>query len=180
LIKYDKIYGGEVMDFQIIDEEIRKNISDYVKARKHLIDMGNKYPDLFSGNDNMIGRIGEFFGLLYLKSIGQRPLKVPSKSNPGYDFIDEVTNVKTQVKVISCENKNGTSVRLVEPWDQFILFTLNDDYMIDKLGFINKIQFNRALEEEINRCANPIVNRSMNEPKGLVGKYGKVLVKPIL
>jgi hypothetical protein len=50
--------------------------------------------------------------------------------------------------------------------------------MIDKLGFINNTQFNRALKEENNRCSNPTVNKTMLGKKGLVGKYGKVLEKP--
>lgn len=46
--------------------------------------------------------------------------------------------MKTQVKVITCENKYGRNVRLVEPWDQFLLILLNDDYEIAKLGLIRK------------------------------------------
>lgn len=47
-----------------------------------------------------------------------------------------------------------------------------------KLGFINKTQFNRALEEETNRCSNPTVNKTMLGAKGLVGKYGSVYENP--
>jgi hypothetical protein len=162
----------------IVEEEIKLCIDNYIVARKQLLDIGSKYPTLIGGNDNIIGRIGELYGLLFLKSIGQKPSKVYISSNTGYDFVDDFTKLKTQVKVITSENKAGKSVMLVEPWDQFLLILLSDDYNIGKLGLISKKGLEKAINENPTWSVSPIVKKSMLGPKELIGKYGEVIIKP--
>ncbi len=81
------------------DLEIWEGIHNYLKARKNLLTLAEKYPDRFGGNDNIIGRIGEFIALRFLESLGQHPQKVSSASNPEYDLFEK--NIQTQVKVIT-------------------------------------------------------------------------------
>lgn len=74
-----------------------------MQARSKLRALGERYPDRIGGNDNIIGRIGEFIALQFLKSLGRHPAKIECSSNPGYDLIDG--EIKTQVKAITHENK---------------------------------------------------------------------------
>lgn len=113
-------------------------------------------------------------GILYLRSIGQCPKKVFNLCNQGFDLIDCNTEIKTQVKVITSENKNGKSVRLGEPWDQFLLFLLNEDYNVEKIGYINKECFNKAINENPTWSNKPVVKITMLRAGGLIGRYGKV------
>ena len=127
--------------------EIDKAIKTYIDSRKDLIQVGEKYPEYIGGNDNMIGRIGEYYALKILIGEGQNPQKIKESNNKGYDFIDQKTNKNTQVKVITGENKNGKTVRLKKPWDQFILIQLNELYQPVRIGIINEKQFKKAQKE---------------------------------
>jgi hypothetical protein len=49
----------------MLDKEIQTAILDYLNSRKKILDIGNKYPDLIGGNDNIIGRIGEYIDIRF-------------------------------------------------------------------------------------------------------------------
>ncbi|QAB15116.1 hypothetical protein [Hydrogenovibrio thermophilus] len=154
------------------DSEIADTIEAYLQARKQLIKMGEKYPERISGNDNMIGRIGEFIALRFLESLGQRPKKVTGKSNPGYDLEDGT--ILTQVKVITDENVKGRNVRLKKPWNQLILIELGEHYKPIRIGQLTEREHNKALEENATWSNQPTVKLTMLSDKGMIGKYGKV------
>jgi hypothetical protein len=154
------------------DNEIKIAVAKYLLARTEAIKLGSLYPQRFGGNDNIIGRIGEFLALRFLESIGQQPLKVEGSSNPGYDLIEG--SVKTQVKVITHENQKGRSVRLKEPWNQLVLIELGGDYTPIRIGVLTKAQHEIALEENKKWSSKPIVKITMLGSKGLIGKYGRV------
>ena len=157
------------------DLEIKRAIDIYLKARNEILRLGDKHPDRIGGNDNIIGRIGEFFALQFLEGLGQHPRKVSGASNPGYDLIDG--KILTQVKVITAENKNGRSVRLNKPWNQFILIELDKSYKPVNIGILSECQHQQALRANSNWSENPYVKITMLGPKGLIGKYGKVYSK---
>lgn len=157
------------------DSDIQKAIEKYLQARKLILELGETYPDRIGGNDNIIGRIGEFIALRFLEAEGQRPTKVDGGSNRGYDLIEGTT--KTQVKVITTENQNGRTVRLKKPWNQFVLIELGEHYKPVRIGLISESQHEVALSENPKWSRNPFVKLTMMGDKGLIGKYGKVIFK---
>src|SRR5687768_5356675 len=118
------------------DAAIQVAIDKYLQARHELLVLGRTHPTRIGGNDNIIGRIGEFIALRFLESIGQRPVKVLSSSNPGFDLIEG--GVQTQVKVMTEENQRGRNVRLTEPWSQLVLVELGTHYKPTRIGFLTK------------------------------------------
>lgn len=154
------------------DIEIQKSIDKYLHARHELIELARKHPERLGGNDNMIGRIGEFIALRFLERLGQEPVKVNGVSNPGYDFVDD--KIKTQVKVITEENQKGRSVRLVEPWDQLVIIELGEGYRPVRVGLLTKEQHRRACKENPGWSSRPYVKHTMLGGKGLIRRYGRV------
>ena len=157
------------MEKKIAEKKIKKAILQYIKARKRVIALGNIYSAI-NGNDSIVGRIGEYYAIKFLESINQQPEKILNSSNKGFDLQDG--EILTQVKVITHENKKGRSMRLKEPWNQFLLIELNEDYLPKTIGLINKQQLELAVKEK-GWSQNPIVKRSMLGNKGLFGKYGQ-------
>ena len=162
------LYGYQPMS----DLEIQTALHEYLRARATLLELGRKYPHRFSGNDNIIGRFGEFVALQFLERLGQRPEKVVSSSNPGFDLIEG--SLRTQVKVITAENQRGRTVRLKEPWDQLLLIQLCPDYRPLRIGLLTKTQFAKASKARHLASATPFVTLGMLGPKGLISKYGRV------
>lgn len=156
----------------MIDNQIHKTIDKYIKARKNILAIGVKYPERIGGNDNIIGRIGEFYALQFLESLGQKPKMVSSSSNPGYDLVQG--KLQTQVKVITPENKNGRNVRLKKPWTQFLLIELGNNYKPKRIGLITEEQHQIALNENKTWSLTPYTKLTMLGEKGLIGRYGKV------
>lgn len=154
------------------NEEIKTAINDYLSARSKIITIGKKYPEEIGGNDNIIGRIGEYIALQFLRSLGQNPIKAFSKSNQGFDFED--SNIFTQVKVITSENESGRNVRLKKPWNQFVLIELGKEYIPQRIGLLTENQHQKALDENPNWSNIPIVKLTMLSKNGLIGKYGVV------
>ena len=154
------------------DSEIKLGIESYLQARKAILELGEKYPQRIGGNDNIIGRIGEFIALRFLEGLGQKPLKILQSSNPGYDLLEG--DNQTQVKVITSENKNGKNVRLEKPWTQFLLIELSEHYKPNRIGLLTEAEHKTALDKNPGWSETPIVKLTMLGPKGLIGKYGTV------
>ena len=158
-----------------IDAEIQGAIDVYLKARAALRAMGQKYPERLGGNDNLIGRIGEFIALRYFEEQGRSPKKAGgghSSTNPGFDL--EEGDARIQVKVITHENKRGSSTRLKAPWTEFLLIELGSDYRQSRIGHLREQDHVRARAKNARMSKFPVVRRSMLETKGLIGRYGKV------
>ena len=156
------------------DLEIKVAIDDYLRARHEILEMGRKYPNRIGGNDNIVGRIGEFIALRFLESQGQHPKKAEGSSNPGYDLFEGA--IKTQVKVMTEENQRGRNMRLVEPWNQLLLIELGSGYEPKRIGLLTKTQHYLSLRENKTWSKKPYVKRTMLGPKGLIGKYGRVFM----
>ena len=154
------------------DQEIQEAIEHYLRARARLLELGERYPDRFGGNDNVIGRIGEFVALRFLEREGYSPRKAPGKSNPGYDLVEGER--KIQVKAISPENQKGRSVRLTNPWDLFVLIELGDGYRPVRIGMLTREEHNQARNADTRLSVTPVVRLSMLSATGLIGKHGRV------
>lgn len=152
--------------------KIQTAIERYLLARRDLLQLGREHPGRIGGNDNIIGRIGEFIALRFLEGLGQCPSKVSGSSNRGYDLIDG--RRKTQVKVITEENQNGRTMRLTEPWNQLVLIELGERYRPIRIGILTKAQHQRALAENPNWSSTPVVTRTKLGANGLIGRYGRV------
>jgi len=154
------------------DEDIQKAIQRYLTARRDLLALGEQYPERFGGNDNIIGRIGEFVALRYLEQQGRRPRKVEARANPGFDLVEG--DERIQVKVITRENKSGSTVPLHEDWTQFMLIEFNEEYRPVRIGQLTKDEHQQALKDGFAKSETPTVRRSMLNPRGLIGRYGEV------
>ncbi len=158
-----------------VDLLVKAAIWKYLEARKNLLEIGEEYSQRIGGNDNLIGRIGEFIALRFLESLGQNPRKMKLTTNPGYDLRDGKR--KTQVKVITAENQRGRTVPLKCGWTQLVLVELDIEYQPARIGLLTKGQHKKALKEKTSRSKNPVVSRSMLGKKGLIGDYGKVYLR---
>jgi hypothetical protein len=157
------------------DSEIQEGIEKYLHARKNILELGRSHPERIGGNDNIIGRIGEFIALRFLESLGQKPEKILHSSNPGYDLVEN--NIQTQVKVITSENEKGKTVRLKKPWNQFVLIELGEHYKPERIGVLTEAQHQTALSENEGWSQTPVTKLSMLGPKGLIGRYGTIYEK---
>lgn len=154
------------------DAEIQRAIDHYLQARQAILALGRAVPERIGGNDNIIGRIGEFIGLRFLEALGQQPSMMSGSSNPGFDL--EEDGQRTQVKAITRENRRGRSVRLTPGWTQFLLMELGKHYTPERIGVITLAQQEQALEDGFAKTATPIVSLTMLGPKGLISRYGRV------
>lgn len=165
--------GCQIWDAATVsDREIQKAVDAYLEARSRLLDLGHRYPERIGGNDNLIGRIGEFLALRFLEAQGRRPTKIEHASNPGYDLVDGDT--KIQVKVITAENKLGRNVRLRPPWDELLLIQLDENYQAVRIGSLSRERHERARIDHPKWSATPYVKLTMLGEKGLIGRYGRV------
>lgn len=154
-----------------MDTKIQAAIEKYLLARHEILELGREHPDRIGGNDNIIGRIGEFIALRFLERLGQNPIKILVSSNPGYDLVEG--DRKTQVKVITEENIRGRTVRLKEDWDQLLLVELGEHYRPTRIGLLTKGQHRRAISEN-GWSSMPVISRTMLQSNGLIGRYGRV------
>lgn len=161
-----------VLPSQEHDQKIQRAIEAYLQARGKILALGREVPGRIGGNDNVIGRIGEFIGLRFLESLGQRPSRVPGSANPGYDLVEG--SCRTQVKAITHENQRGRSVRLTPGWTQFLLMELGEHYTPDRIGLLTLEQQRQALDAGFAKTEMPVVSLTMLGAKGLIGRYGRV------
>lgn len=154
------------------DAEIQRAIDHYLQARQAILALGREVPERIGGNDNIIGRIGEFIGLRFLEALGQQPSMMSGSSNPGFDLEEGVK--RTQVKAITRENRRGRSVRLTPGWNQFLLIELGDHYTPERIGVLMLAQQEQAMEDGFAKTATPIVSLTMLGLKGLISRYGRV------
>lgn len=166
------------MSDDMSDDNIRGTIERYIKARRELLEQGEQYPQRIGGNDNIIGRIGEFIALRFLERLGQQPVKMLQKNNRGFDLKEG--SIRTQVKVITAENQRGGTVPLRGDWEQFLLIELDEDYRPVRVGLLTSDQHEQAKREDARRSATPTVARRMLNDNGLIGHYGQVWARQAL
>ena len=154
------------MDF----EKLKQASKDYLLARKKFLDIANATSEL-SGNDNIVGRIGEFIAYQFLYN--RNPRKNSNKSEKGFDIVCD-DNVKVSVKTITHENQLGRTTRIKQPWDELLLIEIDITCSVTRIGHLTSIQFDNARHLWPNLSKVPYCKSSMLNPNGLIGKYGKV------
>ncbi|MCB0724363.1 MAG: hypothetical protein KDC73_06635 [Ignavibacteriae bacterium] len=152
--------------------KLKKVCKNYLKARREFLDISNQQNELF-GNDNIVGRIGEFIAIQFLRNYSRVPIKNLNKTQKGYDLL--CNNKKISVKTITCENLTKRTTRIKDPWDELVLIELKEG-KIEKIGYIVKGRFQKAIRDEFIR-SEPYTKLSMLNPGGLIGRYGKVFTE---
>ena len=152
--------------------DVHVAIADYLAARNRFLAVAAEYPDLLAGNDNIIGRIGEYLAIAHLSGKGRASKKAVSKSQKGHDLL--VGSIQVSVKVLTSENKKGRGLRLTDPWDELLVLDFNTHSFEYRVGHLSRAQFNAALAENPGWSKNPIVKKTMLGIKGLIGRYGAV------
>ena len=150
---------------------------EYLKARRAFLDTAND-DDVLHGNDNIIGRIGEALAHSFLEQRGRQPTVVKHQSNPGYDILCE-HNIKVSVKMITSENKRGSSSKIHHEWDELIGIELDEDLKIKSLGIITRIAFEK--EQQINkRSLTPNFSRAMFNENGVFNVAGTLFSNEVI
>ena len=151
--------------------------SDYLKARDKFIFIANNNKYWLGGNDNIIGRIGEFIALQYLIDERRNPKRAENMSQKAWDFeCDENGETKISVKTITDENKKGTSSHItyteslneedIIPWNELIVIILSKELKVEKIGHIT-----REIFIERNKNKNPVANRRWFNENGLFKEF---------
>ena len=152
--------------------EVEAVIREYLAARNRFLSLAARRPDLLAGNDNIVGRIGEYLAMSFLTTRGRITKKVQSRSEKGHDLLVGTTRVS--VKLLSSENVKGRGARLTEPWDELLILELDTQSLEYRIGHLLKSQFETALAQHPDWVRNPIVKKTMLGPKGLIGRYGSI------
>jgi len=156
-----------------IADEVEDAIIGYLDARRRLLEVADRYPELLAGNDNIVGtRIGEYIAMCWLRRQGRHPSKVDSPTEEGYDLTEGKTHIS--VKMLTQENTRGRTTRLTEPWDELLVIDLDTKVLRYRVGWLLKPAFKRARVEHPSWSEQPYVKLSMLGKKGLIGIYGKV------
>ena len=155
-------------------DKLKNTARNYLEARQAFLEVANKSEWLF-GNDNIVGRIGEFIALQYLNEQNRNPIRPKSKTEKGFDFLCDNNKTKVTVKTITSENIAGSTTKISEPWDELILITINEKLLVEKIGILTKSELNEAFESNFLKSKSPFARRSMVGEKGLITKFGKIL-----
>jgi hypothetical protein len=155
--------------------QLKAMACEYLQARHQFLTKSATYPEL-AGNDNLMGRIGEMVAVQFLRSLGRNVDKHEASNYPITDLAvaekDGAIRL-VSVKLISAENKLGTTTRLKFGWDEFILVELQANYEVKRLGWLN-IEDVRSQGFEALVENSPITRRTMLNQKGIIGRFGRV------
>ena len=145
---------------------------NYLKARKEFLEVANN-DKILHGNDNIIGRIGEAIAHSVLDQQGRKPIVVKNQSNPGYDIICELDGAKISVKMITSENKTGSTSKIRHQWSELIGIELDEDLKVKKLGIITRENFHKE-QKRRGRISEPNFSRAMLKENGIFNITGKL------
>lgn len=148
---------------------------EYLEARHQFLTRAKSHPEL-AGNDNIMGRIGEMVAVQFLRSQGRKVDKHAAVNHAITDLaiVEEAGAERlVSVKLISAENRGGTTTRLKYGWDEFILVELQANYEVKRLGWLT-IEDLRSQGHEALVESSPITKSSMLDAKGVVGRFGRV------
>lgn len=146
-------------------------IRNYLRARNHLLRVAQEHPHLLAGNDNIIGRIGEFIAISHLAKWGRTATKAESATQKGHDLLAD--GARISVKILTSENTFGRGVRLTDPWDELILIEFHTTSLEYRAGHLLRPNFEQAVLER-GWSRRPYVKRTMLGSRGLIGLYGVV------
>ena len=155
--------------------QLKALAQEYLQARHQFLTKSAAYPEL-AGNDNIIGRIGEMVAVQFLRSQGRKVDKHTALNHAITDLVTVGADGAIRlvsVKLISGENRGGTTTRLKSGWYEFILVELHTNYEVKRLGWLN-IEDLRSHGFEDLADSEPVTKRSMLDAKGLIGRFGHV------
>lgn len=155
--------------------QLKQVAREYLKARHRFLTKSAVYPEL-AGNDNLMGRIGEMVAVQFLRNQGRIVNKHELSNHPITDLQVVGTDgapLNVSVKLISAENKRGTTTALKSGWDEFILVELEANYEVQRLGWLS-IENLRSQGQEGLGLSSPITKRRMLDADGLIGQFGRV------
>jgi len=107
----------------VIRKQIIDGIRVYAEAYAAFQKLQDENPDFLAVGDQKTGVIGEFFGLLYARSIypSAKVVYAADPSQTGWDLEvsgdDSGRDVKVQVKTVSGYSKTRTITPLFPGWD---------------------------------------------------------------
>jgi len=154
--------------------ELQSLAKEYFLARKRFLSAIHKdHPEL-GGNDNIVGRIGEFIALQFLADNKRVVQKCKSATNKGYDIVCS-DNRQISVKTITAESKTGRSTELKQPWQELIMIYIGENYVVEKIGHIQIENYNIALSKKEVK-ANQIADKKLLIEGGLFSKHGVLFV----
>ena len=148
---------------------------EYLQARHQFLTRSAAYPEL-AGNDNIMGRIGEMVAVQFLRNQGRKVDKHVALNHAVTDLVtieSDGTSRMVSVKLISAENKRGTTTPLKHGWDEFVLVELEANYEVKRLGWLTAEALKSGDKEALVQ-GDPITSRRMLDPQGLIGRFGKV------
>lgn len=156
-----------------MNEKDLKNLAAEYLAARHKFLLATDNEELFHGNDNIVGRIGEFIAMNFLKRHGRPVSKATSKVQKGFDLkVDQ--DVEVSVKVITAENNLGRTTRVKKPWTELILITLNAHYQVDRIGHITASEMAYAVSQGFLKNEEPYASRNMVRDGGLFERFGRL------
>lgn len=153
-------------------QELQILAKNYLSARREFLStIREDHPEL-GGNDNIVGRIGEFVALQFLRRSNREVTKCKNATNKGFDI--ECSNGRQiSVKTITAESKTGRTTKLKQPWHELIMVYIGDNYEIEKIGHIHIEDFKIAISQKIVP-EDPVANRRFFIENGLFSKFGKI------
>jgi hypothetical protein len=119
----------------MIRREIIEGIKAYAEAYARFQKLQDENPDLLAVGDQKTGVIGEFFALLYARSIypSAKVTYAADPSQAGWDLKvsgdDAGPDLKIQVKTVSGYSNTRTITPLFPGWDHLYLIYLGRDLM---------------------------------------------------
>lgn len=152
-----------------MNNNLRKLSREYLQARKKFRDATDKN-SLLSGNDNIVGRIGEFIAVQFLEKEFKRK-NITRNQNPverGYDIIAD--QKKVSVKTITAENSSGRTTKIKDPWDEFVLVEIGENNQVLRIGYLVKKDFLTIYPND----QYPVAARSMFHEGHIIFQKGKI------
>jgi len=121
----------------------RKNVSlAYLKARKIFREYADQDPGL-QFNEKILGRIGEAIAHSFLEHLGRKPIVNINQTNPGYDITCQDNGEQVSVKMITNENKSGSTSKIRKSFNIFMGIELSQDFKIKRLVlFLKRVLIN--------------------------------------
>lgn len=136
-------------------------INEYAKTRKRIhswLDSKN-----IPSNDNIVGRIGEYYAIDYFQR--QFPILsiIPASKNNQEDYDFCIGSEKYSVKTITRENKSGstTPIKFNGNWDYLVAIKLDDNFDLEGLSVIDYLSLKQILDNfSLNQGRTPSVKKS--------------------
>lgn len=164
-----------IVPYMVYKIKIKEKIRKYLIARKEFLDFANKNDDLI-GNDNIIGRIGEYIAINFYKEKGLKPIRAKTSNNPTFDLI--VNRKYVSVKIITSENKKGKTTEISDKknnsWDEVLIILLNEEYKVYKIGLLKRKIFEEEKKKGNYKNKRFIADRKLFDPNGIFEQFGEV------